>query len=193
MMFFAIQQMDTLKKSRLNFEQATLQMRKMEIHEQITELQEKQENMAAAFSQITSGVANEAGSIFNQSISEANTLVSDAQKAYSQAKSQGLDADSLKFFEEQLTQAKEDSKNAQQQAYAELQRQNSVVASLTQTFKNVQAAEQKAQEKELNKEEARIEIRLNEIKSQMTMIDQELQSASQASEQRSQQLAPKYA
>ena len=193
MMFFAIQQMDTLKKSKLNFEQATLQMRKMEIQEQITSLQERQDNLAGAFSQITSGVANQASSIFNQSISESNGLLSDAQKAYNHAKSQGLEGEALKFFEEQLSQAKDESKTAQQQAYAEYQRQNNVVASLTQAFKNVQAAEQKAQEKELNKEEARIELRLNEIKTQMTMIDQELQNASQASEQRAQQLAPKYA
>ncbi|MBR1754505.1 hypothetical protein IJ732_06675 [bacterium] len=193
MMFFAIQQMNTMKKSKLNFEQSTLQMRKMDIQEQISDIQERNESLSSAFTTITSGVSSQATSIFNQTISESNAALSSAQSAYNEAKRAGLDADTLKVFEDRLYQANENKKSAQQQAYTEYQRQNAVVASLMQTYKNVQAAEEKAQLKALNKEEDRIEIRLNEINTEMAMIDKELESASQASQQRAQELAPKYA
>lgn len=192
MMFFAIQQMNTMKKSNLNFEQTTLQMKKLAIQDQISEIQQRNDNLASAFSSITSGVAMQAGSIFNETINNASLKVSNAQAAFEQAKKSGLGEEALKIFEEQLTLAKDESKTVQQKAYVEYQRQNTLVASLTKAYKNVKEAEEKAELKRLNEEEIKIEMRLNEISTQMTMIDKELESAAQASEQTSQKLAPKY-
>ena len=193
MMFFYIQQMDTLKKSRLNYEQSMLQMEKLSIHEQISEIQEKADAMATAFTSITSGQSAQATSIFNQSISESNAMISDAQSEYNNAKNNNLPTDVLQVFADKLAQAKEDSQTAQKQAYQEYQRQTETVSALTQSFKRLQEAEEKARTKELNKKEDKIEMRLNQIKTELSMIDTELQSAEQASTERAQKLAPKYA
>lgn len=193
MMFFYIQQMDTLKKSKLNYEQSMLQMKKLSIHEQINAAQERTEQLTSAFTTITNGTSNQATSIFNSKVNTSNAVLTNAQNAYNEAKNQGLTGDDLKFYEDQLTQAKSDSKTSQQQAYTEYQRQMTTVSALTQSFKKIQEAEEKAKLKELNKQEDRIELRLNEIKSELTMIDTELQSAEQTASERAQKLAPKYA
>ena len=151
MMFFAIQQMDTLKKSSLNFEQTQLNMKKMSIHEQISEIEEHNNSREAAFTQITSGQSTQASSIFNTALTEANANVTNAQKAYDEAKKQGLSTDQLSVFETRLSEAKTESQNAQKQAYQQYQNQMTTIASLTQAFKNVQAAEEKARIKALNK------------------------------------------
>ena len=192
MMFFAIQQMNTLRKSKLNFEQSQLNSRKMFIHDQISEIEEKNESLGAAFTSITSNSSSQAGSIFNQAISNANSMVTDAQTAYDNAKKQKLDASQLKVFEDKLNEAKTESQNAQKVAYQQYQSQMSTISALTQTYKNVKAAEEKARLKALNAEEDKIEVRLNEINTEMTMIDKELESATQATQQRAQQLVPKY-
>ena len=193
MMFFYIQQMDTMRKSRLNLEQSMLQMEKLSIHEQINELQQKSEERLSAFSTITSGQTSQASSIFNQSVSNSNAMISDAQAEYNNAVSNNLPTDVIEVFKNKLAQAKEDSKTAQQQAYQEYQTQMTTVQALTQSFKKMQEAEEKAQTKELNKKEDRIELRLNQIKTELSMIDTELESATQASNDRAQKLAPKYA
>jgi hypothetical protein len=193
MMFFAIEQRNTIRKSKLNEEQSTLSMRKLAIHDQITTLEENAEKLTAAFTSITSGISNQASSIFNQAISSSNEKIALAQKAYNNAQSQGLDSIDIKKFENMFNQVKEEEKNAQQKAYTQYQTQMNLIASLTQTFKNVKEAEDKAKIKGLNKEEDRIELRLNSINTEMASLDSELKSATQAAQQRAQELAPKYA
>lgn len=193
MMFFYIQQMDTLRKSRLNYEQAMLQQEKLSIQSQISDLQEMADNRLNAFTTITNGQSLQASSIFNQAVSDSNALVSNAQADYNNAKNNNLPTDVLEVFAKKLDQAKADSKTAQETANTEYQRQLTTIQALTQSFKKLQETEEKAQTKELNKKENRIELRLNQINTELSMIDTELQSATQASTERAQKLAPKYA
>ena len=116
MMFFYIQQMDTLRKSRLNYEQAMLQQEKLSIQSQISDLQEVADNRLNAFTTITSGQSLQASSIFNQAVSNSNALVSNAQTEYNNAKNNNLPTDVLEVFAKKLEQAKEDSKTAQETA-----------------------------------------------------------------------------